>query len=51
MRNDIHAHLWLFVAVIYKITNESNVGSMDWESSQQLQMWFSEHFFVPKLAA
>ena len=27
------------------------VGSMDRESSQQLQMWFSEHFFAPKLAA
>ena len=26
------------------------VGSMDPESSQQLQMWFSEHFFEPKLA-
>ena len=26
------------------------VGSMDQESSQQLQMWFSEHFFAPKLA-
>ena len=26
------------------------VGSMDRESSQQLQMWFSEHFFAPKLA-
>ena len=24
---------------------------MDQESSQQLQMWFSEHFFAPKLAA
>ena len=27
------------------------VGSMDRGSSQQLQMWFSEHVFVPKLAA
>ena len=27
------------------------VGSMDQESSQKLQMWFYEHFFVPKLAA
>ena len=27
------------------------VGSMNRESSQQLQMWFSEHFFTPKLAA
>ena len=27
------------------------VASMDRESSQQLQMWFSEHFFAPKLAA
>ena len=27
------------------------VGSMDRESSQQLQMWFSKHFFAPKLAA
>ena len=27
------------------------VGSMDRELSQQLQMWFSEHFFAPKLAA
>ena len=26
------------------------VGSMDQESSQQLQMWFSEHYFAPKLA-
>ena len=26
------------------------VGSMDQKSSQQLQMWFSEHFFAPKLA-
>ena len=26
------------------------VGSMDQESSQQLQMWFSEHFFAPKLS-
>ena len=26
------------------------VGSMDQESSQQLQMWFSEHFFAPELA-
>ena len=25
------------------------VGSMDQESSQQLQMWFSEHFFARKL--
>ena len=24
---------------------------MDRESSQQLQMWFSEHFFAPKRAA
>ena len=23
---------------------------MDQESSQQLRMWFSEHFFAPKLA-
>ena len=23
---------------------------MDQESSQQLQMWFFEHFFAPKLA-
>ena len=29
----------------------SFVGSIDRESSQQLQMWFSEHFFAPKLAA
>ena len=27
------------------------VGFMDRESSQQLQMWFSEHFFALKLAA
>ena len=27
------------------------VGSMDRASSQQLQMWFSEHFFAPKVAA
>ena len=27
------------------------VGSMDRESSQELQMWFSGHFFGPKLAA
>ena len=27
------------------------VGSTDRASSQQLQMWFSEHFFAPKLAA
>ena len=26
------------------------VGSMDRKSSQQLQMWFSELFFAPKLA-
>ena len=26
------------------------VGSMDQESSQQLQMWFSGHFFAPKLS-
>ena len=26
------------------------VGSMDQEPSQQLQMWFSEHFIAPKLA-
>ena len=26
------------------------VGSMNQLSSQQLQMWFSEHFFAPKLA-
>ena len=26
------------------------VGSIDQKSSQQLQMWFSEHFFMPKLA-
>ena len=26
------------------------VGSMDQESPQRLQMWFSEHFFVPKPA-
>ena len=26
------------------------VGSMDQESSQQLQIWFSEHVFAPKLA-
>ena len=29
---------------------ESFVGSMDRELSQQLQMWFSEHFFAPKHA-
>ena len=28
-----------------------SVGLMDRESSQQLQMWFSEHFFMPKHAA
>ena len=27
------------------------VGSMDLELSQQLQMWFSEHFSAQKLAA
>ena len=27
-----------------------NRCSTDRESSQQLQMWFSEHFFAPKLA-
>ena len=27
------------------------VGSTDRASSQQLQLWFSEHFFAPKLAA
>ena len=27
------------------------VGSKDQESSQQLQTWFSEHFFAPKLVA
>ena len=27
------------------------VGSKDQESSQQLQTWFSEHFFTPKLVA
>ena len=27
------------------------VGSTDRASSQQLQIWFSEHFFAPKLAA
>ena len=27
------------------------VGSLDSESSQQLQMWFSEHVSVPKRAA
>ena len=31
--------------------SEVFVGSMDRESCQQLQMWFSEHFFAPKLAA
>ena len=30
--------------------NRYLVGSMDRESSQQLKMWFSEHFFAPKLA-
>ena len=30
---------------------ESNfVGSMVQESSEQLKLWFSEHFFAPKLA-
>ena len=32
------------------VENQVFVGSMDQESSQQLQMWFSEHFFAPKLA-
>ena len=27
------------------------VGSVDRASSQQLQIWFSEHFSAPKLAA
>ena len=26
------------------------VGSMGRQSSQQLEMWFSEHIFAPKLA-
>ena len=29
---------------------DSFVGSIDQESSQQLEMWFSEHLFAPKLA-
>ena len=33
-----------------RIYDPKIVGSMDQESSQQLQMWFSEHFFAPKLA-
>ena len=36
------------LATMYEIN--SFVGSMDQESSQQLQMWFSGHFFAPKLA-
>ena len=32
------------------VENNKIVGSMDQESSQQLQMWFFEHFFAPKLA-
>ena len=31
--------------------NSSVVGSTDRASSQQLQIWFSEHFFAPELAA
>ena len=33
-----NVHLFIFI-----------VGSIDQESSQQLEMWFSEHFFAPKL--
>ena len=36
---------------IFKTTDTYIVGSADRASSQQLQMWFSEHFFAPKLAA
>ena len=31
-------------------SNDQLVDSIDQESSQQLKMWFSEHFFAPKLA-
>ena len=34
-----------------KLLLRTIVGSTDRASSQQLQMWFSEHFFAPKLAA
>ena len=37
-------------SVIQRLFENLFVGSMDRESSQQLQMWFSEHFFAPKLA-
>ena len=32
-----------------RVRTDYVVGSMDQESSQQLEMWFSEHFFAPKL--
>ena len=41
------AKILLFYSSIHEL---DIVGSMDQESSQQLQMWFSEDFFAPKLA-
>ena len=41
-----------FKSILLKfVSHGCFVGSMDRESSQQLQMWFSEHFFAPKLGA
>ena len=43
--------LQYFSSFKHEVVTAIFVGSMDRESSQQLHMWFSEHFFAPKLAA
>ena len=42
-------HVYVFFSDWSKGKTENIVGSMDQEPSQQPQMWFSEHFFAPKL--
>ena len=41
---------WVPRQQISRVLMHVIVGSMGQESSQQLQMWFSEHFLAPKLA-
>ena len=41
----------LRTTTLYDSLKTTIVGSMDRELSQQLQMWFSEHFLAPKFAA
>ena len=49
---DLDVLVLIFVVIWLRYCLKSDiVGSTDLESSQQLQMWFSEHFFAPKLAA